>query len=192
MIIPGILEETFEGVQNKIALLEKEYSLLQIDIADGRLVEGETLTDPELLKKIKTNVKIQVHLMVENPLIYLDGKLPNVESISTQIEAQNVDVFLEKARELGYKVGLSLKPETSTQKLLPYLSRLDHVQFMTVEPGAQGRALETQVLEKIAQFRKENPDIVIQADGGINKENIKNVLNTGVNNVVIGSAINQF
>jgi ribulose-phosphate 3-epimerase len=190
MIIPAIFEKDFNTVEQKIRLVEDEAKLVQIDIADGKQVDGLTFLDINKLNEIKTKSSLEIHLMVENPLKFLEKKVKNVTKICTQIEvSSNIDDFITKARGRGYKVGLSLNPETPLNSLDPYLYKLDFVQLMTIKPGSQGRELQKSVLKKIVEFKQKNPDTPVQADGGINEENLLMVLNTGVDNLVIGSGI---
>lgn len=188
MIIPGILEKDFMEVVNKIKLVENFTTMIQIDIADGRLVEGETFLEIKRVGEIKTKAKIEIHLMVENPLKYLLEKIQNISRICAQIEAESfVEDFINIGKDFGYEIGLSLNPETEVQKLDKFLSKIDYVQFMTVVPGAQGQSFEYNVLTKINQFRQLYPKMPIQVDGGIDAETLPLVLETGVKDVIIGS-----
>jgi ribulose-phosphate 3-epimerase len=189
MIIPGIFEKDFEKAYAKIKTVEPLAEFAQIDIADGKLVNGKTFTNLKPLKDLSLKTKIEVHLMVKNPATFLKEKISAVHRVSAQVEGENIDAFIKKSKELGYETGLSLNPGTEIKVIEKYLPRIDYVQFMTVAPGGQGRSFEPQVLEKIEDFRVKNPRIRIQADGGINENNIRKVLKAGVNDVVIGSAI---
>lgn len=191
MIIPAILEQDMEEVKRKISLVENVANLVQIDIADGKLVKGTTLLDFSALDEIETNCVFEIHLMVENPLDYLEPKLKKVIKISSQIETSEHTnrSFITKAKELGYKVGLSIKEETELSELEPYMDQIDYVQFVAVEPGAQGRPFDPKVTDRIKQLRKSHPHIYIQVDGGIDDENLVKILEAGANDAVIGSHI---
>ena len=78
MIIPGILEKDFMEVVNKIQLVQDFTTIIQIDIADGKLVKGETFLEIDRIAEIKTKAEIEIHLMVENPLQYLVKKINNI------------------------------------------------------------------------------------------------------------------
>jgi len=188
MIIPGILEKDFMEVVNKIQLVQDFTTIIQIDIADGKLVEGETFLEIDRIAEIKTKAEIEIHLMVENPLQYLVKKIKNINRICAQIEAKDyIEDFINISHDFGYIVGLSLNPETEIQKLDRFLSKIDYVQFMTIIPGAQGNPFVYNVLAKINQFRQLYPKMPVQVDGGIDAETLPLVLETGVRDVIIGS-----
>ena len=135
MIIPGILEKDFMEVVNKIQLVQDFTTIIQIDIADGKLVKGETFLEIDRIAEIKTKAEIEIHLMVENPLQYLVKKINNISRICAQIEVKDyIEDFINISHDFGYIVGLSLNPETEIQKLDRFLSKIDYVQFMTIIP----------------------------------------------------------
>jgi ribulose-phosphate 3-epimerase len=190
MIIPVILEESFEGIKKKVQLIDFVAKVIQIDFADGNLVDGKTFLDIYKLDEIKTDAEFDIHLMVKDPITFLDRKVHRVFKICSQIEADfDVANFIERARELEYLVGLSLNFETDIDTVEKYVSDLDFVQFVSVEPGGQGRKFHNEVIEKIGKFRERHSGVKIQVDGGIKKDIIPKLLNAGVNDVVIGSAI---
>src|SRR3989344_1857902 len=88
MIVPGIFEKSFEEIKNKISAVEGFTRRVQIDVADGLLVDGRTFDEIKIFEEIKTNVEIEIHLMVENPLKYLITKVKNVQRICIQIEEE--------------------------------------------------------------------------------------------------------
>lgn len=188
MIIPGILEKDFMEVLNKVQLVEAFTTMIQIDIADGKLVEGETFLEIERIEEIKTKAEIEIHLMVENPLKYLVKKIKNISRICAQIEAKDyIEDFINISRDFGYIVGLSLNPETEVQRLDKFLNKIDYVQFMTIVPGKQGNPFVYNVLAKINQFRQVYPKMPVQVDGGVDAQTLPLVLETGVKDVIIGS-----
>ena len=192
MIIPVILEKTWEGIVEKINLVENFSELIQIDIADDRLVEGKTFLEAFKLSEFKIKPNLELHLMVENPFDYLEEKITNVIKVCSQIEAP-VDnrKFISRAHELGYKVGLSVNPDTNYAQLEEYLEDLDFVQFMDIVPGKQNQSLIPQVLSKIHTFRRKHPNVRIQVDGGVKVSNIKNLQDAGVDDFVVGSEITK-
>ena len=190
MIIPVILETDFEEIKRKVSLVENTVTLVQIDFVDGKLTNGLTFLDIYKLDELKTPIKFDIHLLVENPLKFLDKKVTNAIKICSQIEAWDyVDDFIDKAKELGYKTGLSLNVPTKIDTVEPYLDRIDFVQFMDVRPGGQGNEFQISVLEKIEEFRALHSNFPIQVDGGIDKYYLPLVLKAGANDVVIGSDI---
>ena len=128
--------------------------------------------------------------MTENILSYLDSKIPNVISICVHVESMDFnESALSQLWVLGYKIGVCLNPETSIDILHNFIDKVDFVQFLAVQPGVQGGDFIDSVLDKIKDFKKLYPDVEVQIDGGINNDSISKLLNLGVDNVVIGSAI---
>jgi ribulose-phosphate 3-epimerase len=200
MIIPGILEETFEQALERIRSVESVSPEIQIDIADGILVDGKTFFDIEKLNSVKLESDLSLHFMTNNPVTFLKRshylfplfakKIKVVSTVITQvIDYNQTEDFINLAKKLGYKVGLSLNYDQDIISLDPFLDKLDLVQFMSVIPGKQGNDFIPTVLEKIKHFKTSYPSIKTQIDGGINENNLLQVLATGVDNVIIGSAI---
>ncbi|MDC0448987.1 LOG family protein [bacterium] len=189
-IIPTLFEIDPQELARKAKLVENDVDLLEVDIADGKLVDGETFLDLNILSKIDTPLNWSVHLMVSEPMDFLEKRIGKVVRISTQIEAKaNIDKFINRARDLGYQVGVSLNPETPATEIAPYLNKIDFVQFMTIAPGGRGRTFKEGVLTKVQAFEKANPDVEIQVDGGVNETNLELLMNIGVDMVVVNTAI---
>ena len=185
MIIPAILEKDIEKIRERVAALANAATLIQIDVLES------AFTDIEKLDALKTSTQFEIHLMVKNPLDFLNNKVEKATRIIAHVESQNVTEFIKKAKGLGYQVGLAINPETPLEALSPYMGRVDFVQFMTVIPGAQGREFQINVLDKIGVFRTCVPKVPIQVDGGVDETLLPRVLQAGATNVVIGSQIYQ-
>jgi uncharacterized protein (TIGR00725 family) len=192
MIILSVLEITSQQAKTLIKQLESydQNVPIQIDIADGQLVDGKTFTDIHALDDFDTSAKLELHLMVENPMDYLDHRIYKITRICSQIEALNDNaLFINRAKELGYSVGLSVGPDTNYDQLEHYISQIDYVQFMDILPGAQGRPQIHEVVYKIAEFHKKFPHIPLQVDGSVKQKTIPELLKVGVSNFVVGSEI---
>ena len=190
MIIPGIFESDFEVIKSKIKLVEPATRLIQIDFADGELVDGKTFLDIYKLDEIDTMAKFDLDLMVQNPIKFLEKKVQKAEKISMLIDAEKyIEKFIEMAKKLKYKVGLSLRPLTPVEKIEEYLDELDYVQFVTIRPGGSGREFQVEVLEKLENFKNDYPSIPFQVDGGVDKDYLPLVLDAGAMDAVITSHI---
>ena len=190
MIIPGIFEIDFEEIKRKIKLVESATRLIQIDFADGELVDGKTLLDIYKLDEIDTMANFDLDLMVQNPIKFLEKKVQKAEKISMLIDAEKyIEKFIEMAKKLKYKVGLSLRPLTPVEKIEEYLDELDYVQFFTIRPGGSGREFQVEVLEKLENFKNDYPSIPFQVDGGVDKDYLPLVLDAGAMDAVITSHI---
>lgn len=172
-----------------------------IDVMDGKFVENNTndtmIEYCEYLNSI-TNTPLDIHLMVSDVKDYIKRYIvyePNI--ITFHIEAakdiKEAKEWISFIKENNCKVGVSIKPNTPVESLYELLPYIHMVLIMTVEPGKGGQKLITQTIEKIRDLKKymkeKNIDIDIEADGGINLNNVKEVVEAGCNIIVAGTAI---
>lgn len=172
-----------------------------IDVMDGKFVENNT---SELMREYAvalshiTTLGLDVHFMVENVEEYIDEYLdlePRI--ISFHIEAvkdrERILNIINDLKENNIRVGLAINPSTNLDEIKEYLPLVHMVLVMTVVPGKGGQALIPETLEKIKELKKyiseNNIDIDIEADGGINDKNVKEVVDSGANIIVAGSYI---
>ncbi len=190
-IVPGIFERDFSEVTRKLALIEDVAPLVQIDIADGKLVDGKTFEPYTQLTTLSPHTDIELHLMVTDPSNFVQLTFPKLCTIYAQVEAgeHEINSFLKTGPEHKYKVGLSLNPETPVSVLHVHAGRFQAVQLMTVTPGAQGRPLQEKALAKIAQVKQLFPTIPVQIDGGANKATISKLVVAGADSAEAGAAI---
>lgn len=190
MIIPVILEKDFDEIVKRVEGIESQVGMIQIDFCDGKAVNGKTFLDIKRLNEIHTSVFFDIDLMVENPIPYVREHLTKGAKICAQVENEKyVEKFIKEAKKQGYIVGLSIKYETPLEKLDKYLDQIKFVQFFGIEPGGQGREFIHDVVHKIKKFRKDHPHIKVQVDGGMDKNNILELTQAGVDDLIIGSAI---
>ena len=172
-----------------------------IDVMDGKFVEADTIAKMEKYSEYLnhiTLIPLDVHLMVENVKEYVDKFLvfkPN--TITFQIEAlktkQEVIDIIKYIQSNNCKAGIAIKPNTKIEEITEYLQYLHQVTVMTVEPGKGGQKLIESTIDKISELKKyieeNNLDIDIEADGGINIDNVEKVKQAGANIIVAGTAI---
>ena len=172
-----------------------------IDVMDGRFVQKNTVElMQEYANSIKqmSNIPIDVHLMVEDVKEFVDeyaGIEPNI--ITFHIEAaksrEEIINYINLIKSTGAKVGIALKPNTKIEEVYEYLPYIHMCLVMTVEPGLGGQKLIPETLDKVKILReyieKNNIDIDIEVDGGINAETIELAKDAGANIFVIGTAI---
>lgn len=171
---------------------------LHLDIMDGRFVPNLTFgPGPVAMLRKYTDIEFDAHLMVVEPERLIPAFVAaKVDSITVHSEAcLHLHRTLEMIREQGVKAGVAINPATPVELLEPVLPFLDRVLVMTVNPGFGGQKAILPVLKKVrwlkAKKQEEGLDFQIQADGGVNQQNIGEFLAAGVENLVIGSALFQ-
>lgn len=164
---------------------------LHFDVMDAHFVPNLSF-GPSLLsamKKQDPDVIYDVHLMLSDPIRYVDVFARAGASIITiHQEANGFLPCLEKIRQLGLRVGASLKPGTSAESLRDVLPMLDRVLLMTVEPGFGGQKLMPEVLGKARELRLMGFAGDIEADGGIGLGNMQALVDSGINVLVMGTS----
>ncbi len=172
-----------------------------IDVMDGKFVENNTvdlMTEySEYLNSI-TNIPLDVHLMVEDVMSYVKSFLVfEPRNITVHYESAKDDKeileWLSFIKENNCKVGISLKPNTEIEKIYNILPYVHTVLVMTVEPGKGGQELIPSTIEKIKKLKdytkKQGLEVDIEADGGINLDNVKSLRMAGCNIIVAGTSI---
>jgi ribulose-phosphate 3-epimerase len=194
IISPSILSADFANLERDIKLIEKGGAdWVHIDVMDGHFVPNITIGVPVVksLKKI-TNLPLDVHLMIENPDKYIEPFAKAGADILTfhYETGVNIEKTITDIKSYGAKAGISIKPKTQPEVLLPFLDKIDMVLVMTVEPGFGGQEFMNDCAEKI-KFIKENSkrDLIIQVDGGINDKTAQICKSYGANSLVAGSYI---
>ena len=196
-ISPSILSADFSKLGSEIQDLEKaKADLIHIDVMDGHFVPNITI-GPEVIKKLRkhTSLPFDVHLMISPVDNFITSFADaGADIITIHPEATNDLVnSIKKIKSYNKKVGVSLNPKTSIDKVLPILNLIDLVLIMSVNPGFGGQKFIKETLEKVKILRKEidskNLKTEIEIDGGINFENSKIAKDAGVDILVSGTTI---
>lgn len=190
-VIPAILTNSFDEFEKVIRLIEPHSSRVHLDIADGVFVPNETIKGYMELPLISTDLKFDVHLMVKSPLYLLSywADISQADRFIVHVESEDTINVLKELKFRNKQIGLALNPDTSISSIEPFLSLINFVQFMTINPGFQGRDFLDYVIEKIENFHKEYPEIIIAVDGGINPTTARNAVLAGACVLVSGSFI---
>lgn len=197
IISPSILSADFANLERDIKLVETNGAdWIHVDVMDGHFVPNITIGIPvtAALKRV-ASVPLDVHLMIENPEKYAQDFIKAGADILTfHYEAMRNDEEIFKLIRLikahGVKAGLSIKPKTPAEKILPFLDELDLLLVMTVEPGFGGQKFMEDCAEKIKVIRKNAPsNLIIQVDGGINAETGRICRDYGATSLVAGNYI---
>jgi len=196
-ISPSILSANFSKLGDEIQNLEKaEADLIHIDVMDGHFVPNITI-GPEVISKLRkyTSLPFDVHLMissVDNFIKSFADAGANIITIHPEA-TNNLVSSIKKIKSYNKKVGVSLNPETSVDKVLPVLNLIDLVLVMSVNPGFGGQQFMLETLEKVKILRKEidtkKLKAQIEIDGGINFANSKIAIKAGVDILVSGTTI---
>lgn len=172
-----------------------------IDVMDGKFVKNNTVEImQEYCSQLKqmSNIPLDVHLMVQDVKAFINSYIPyDPNTITFHLEAcENKEEVLELIKyikENSIKVGISIKPNTPIQKLYEYLPYIHNALIMTVEPGYGGQELISETIGKVKELKeyidKNNIELDIEVDGGINLENIEEIKQAGANIIVAGTAI---
>ena len=197
ILSPSLLSVDFSKIGDTLDILEKcNVKYIHLDVMDGIFVPNISFGQP-LIKSLrkKTNFVFDTHLMITSPERYIESFVNAGSNIITiHFESTfNVKDTLLKIRSLGAKAGLSIKPNTSPDAVIPYLEYCDMILVMTVEPGFGGQKLIPKTIENIKRIKQlveeSGYQIDIEADGGIDSSNVNEVLDAGANIIVAGSSV---
>ena len=196
-ISPSILSADFGKLGSQIRDLEKAGAdLIHIDVMDGHFVPNITI-GPEVIYNLRkySSLPFDVHLMISPVHKFIKNFAEaGADIITIHPEAtDNLSDSIKEIKLFNKKAGVSLNPETSIDKVLPVLNKIDLVLIMSVNPGFGGQKFIEKTLEKVKKLRTEidnkNLNVQIEIDGGINFENSKIAKKAGVDILVSGSTI---
>lgn len=191
-VAPSILTADFINLKDELNSIETA-DFIHLDIMDGHFVPNMSF-GPDISKGISKHTKLplDIHLMVTNPYKWIDRfSFENTRYITIHIESRNIIKSMVEIKKRGIGLGLSIKPKTDLERIMPYIYDLDLILVMTVEPGFGGQSFIPEMMEKVKELvrlrQEKNLRFDIEVDGGINDETIEICKQSGVDIVVAGS-----
>lgn len=172
-MIPGILEKEWAEIERKLEIYRSITKSVHIDLIDGKFAPNTTFIDPSPFAKYSKDFSLELHMMVENPIVYLKPFadagfarfVGQIEKMPDQIE------FVAAAQLLG-EVGLGIDAETPIDAIKVQLDDLDSILVMTVKAGFSGQSFLEQNLEKVKQLVARTT-IPVEIDGGVDANTVK-------------------
>lgn len=196
-IAPSLLSADFTRLAEEVKEIQSVGAeILHIDIMDGHFVPNLTF-GYSMVKALRplSNMVYDVHLMITNPLNYIENfARAGSDIITVHVECNDdLDKCIDLVHAYEKKAGLSIKPQTPPEALFPYLDRLEHILVMTVEPGFGGQSMISECLDKIAVIKnectKKGLKIPVMIDGGVNASNVQTAAKSGADMMVAGNAV---
>ncbi|MFC1910815.1 ribulose-phosphate 3-epimerase [Chloroflexota bacterium] len=190
-VVPAILTDDSEALEKMVRNVETFTDFVQIDIMDNKFVPSGSV-GYEQVAAVAPKLDWEAHIMVLNPEQYVEGfKKAGAGKIVFHLESTTDPVMvISRIRQAGLQAGLAVNPESTLEKFIPLVDKVDSLLFLTVHPGFYGAKFLPDVLDKVAEFRKRYPAMEIGVDGGIKEGNVVQIAGMGVDVICVGSAIN--
>ena len=196
IISPSILSSDFANLGRDIHEIEKAGAdWVHIDVMDGHFVPNITIGVP-VVKSIRkvTKLPLDVHLMIDNPKKFIKPFAESGADIITfhyeAVDRNDVIEIAQYIKDFDIKAGLAIKPNTNPEEILEYVAYFDMILVMTVEPGFGGQDFISRCAQKLPFIREfAEGDLILQVDGGINRETARVCTKLGANSLVAGSYI---
>lgn len=197
IIAPSVLSADFGHLERDVKMVTRSVAeWVHVDVMDGVFVPNISFGFPVLSAIRKATDKVvDVHLMITEPERYVARfAAAGAAWVTFHLEAtEAVGECIRLIREQGAKVGISIKPKTPVESLREWISQIDMVLVMSVEPGFGGQQFIPESLDRIREVRlmaeQLNPSLIIEVDGGISSANAALLYEAGANALVAGSSV---
>lgn len=182
---PGTENPDWKSMEQKLQIIKPFAKIVHIDLLDGKFAQNKTSLDPNPFIPYTKDMVFEAHLMVEDPIQYLDAfAKAGFKRFIGQVEKMpDIAEFVAKAENLG-EVGLAVDSETPIDVVLPYIEDVDFVLIMTVKAGFSNQQFLPNVLEKVKNIREKALFLPIEIDGGVNDNTIVEAKQAGATRFV--------
>lgn len=196
-IAPSLLSCDFAKMGEEVKRIDRAGAdLVHLDVMDGHFVPNLTI-GPGIVKAVRpyTKLPFDVHLMIDDPLSYIEPfAKAGADIITFHVEADcDPDEVIEKINSFGIKPGVVIKPKTPAQAVFPYLDKVYMVLVMTVEPGFGGQSFMADMMPKVSAIKQEiirrSLDVLVEVDGGISVTTAKQAADAGADVAVSGTGV---
>lgn len=190
IIVPAILTSDIKEAQKQLGLLAGLVELIQLDLMDGKFVDNTSISSGEITQ-LNSDIQLEAHLMVRDPDQWLSSLNSDLfKRIYFHIEAvPNPEKLIVDIKSKDIEPGIAINLDTPISVMENYIDTVDSVLFMSIQPGWQGQKFNPEIIEKIDSFINQYPEHMIAIDGGVNANNILDIIKVGVDNLSVGSAI---
>lgn len=196
-VAPSLLSCDFSRMGEEVVRVDQAGAdLIHLDVMDGHFVPNLTI-GPAIIAAVRpyTKLPFDVHLMIDDPLAYIDAFADaGADIITFHVEAQSdIPATIAKIKSRGLKAGLVIKPNTPAESVYPYLEELYMVLVMTVEPGFGGQSFMADMMPKVTALKQEclrrHLDVAIEVDGGISDKTVGTAAAAGADICVSGTGV---
>lgn len=192
-VLPSLLMCDFGDLKGEVSrLADAGAKVLHLDVMDGHFVPNLTYGMPIVTGLRKhTDLPLDVHLMISDPLKYAQPMVDaGADMLTFHVEAvRDAAETAGRIREMGVAVGIALNPDTAIERIQPCIANVDMALVMSVNAGFGGQKFNPVALDKLIRLRDENPDLLLEIDGGIDATTIGRARQSGCDLFVVGSAI---
>jgi len=195
LLCPSILSADFTDLGSAIEQVKDTADVIHLDVMDGHFVPNLTIGPPVIAAiRKKTDLILEAHLMVTNPLDLLDQYIEaGADIISVHVEAcPHLHKAVQEIRKAGRAAGVAINPGTPLSALEEIIPYVNMILLMTVNPGFGGQKFIPTMMEKIRRLRailnEQAPYVHIAVDGGLGPQNIREVYEAGADMIIVGSA----
>ena len=188
-IAPSMLGADFGRMREAAEMIGPHSAYLHMDVMDGHFAPNLTM-GPDLVKSLDGIAPLDVHLMVTDPIDFIEAfRDAGAEIISVHVEANNPLKALESIKKNNMKAGIAINPSTPENSIEPFIDLADLILVMSVEPGYGGQDFHEDAIERVRHYKEAYPNKIIEVDGGVGPLNSERLADAGADILVAGSAI---